>query len=83
MIYRKKIRSLCSIYADDTKIFKIFDDVYDTSLQQDIHSLIVCCDTLKMSLNSKKCKVMHIGKENPKHKYLLTDSVLRQRVQTE
>ena len=79
----ERIRSLCSIYADDTKIFKILDDLYDKSLQEDIDSLTKWCDSWKMSLNSKKCKVMHIGKKNPKHKYLLKDGVTGKFVETE
>ena len=63
----------CLLYADDTKIFKILRDLSDNSLQDEIDALQKWCTSWKMSLNCKKCKVMHFGKRNPKHTYFLSD----------
>jgi ribonuclease P/MRP protein subunit RPP40 len=43
------------------------------SMQQDINSVVKWCDKWLMKLNYSKCKIMHIGKNNPKSEYFMED----------
>ena len=40
-----------------------------STLQEDIGKIKEWCDKWSMCLNSSKCKVMHLGKNNPVRKY--------------
>lgn len=68
----------CKLYADDSKIMaEISKDntARDTLLlQQDIDALVGWTDTWLMRLNFEKCKVMHFGKDNPRHDYTMLDA---------
>jgi ribonucleases P/MRP protein subunit RPP40 len=44
-------------------------------LQEDIDRIVQWCDKWLMRLNVAKCKVMHIGKDNPKASYHMRDSL--------
>ena len=62
------LKSICKIYADDTKLFG-----YGDSLQTDLDKISNWARVWLMQLNASKCKVMHIGKTiNPK-RYTLVD----------
>ena len=71
--------NMCKLYADDSKIMaKINNDNPDADamgLQDDIDNIVIWSEKWKMKLNSKKCKVMHLGKINPKCSYYLHDTV--------
>ena len=52
-------------FADDTKLFGRVNTMEEiASMQEDINKLQQWANTWKMSFNTKKCKVMHTGKEN-------------------
>jgi hypothetical protein len=44
-------------------------------LQDDINRIVEWCDIWLMKLNVAKCKVMHVGKKNPRAEYAMKDSV--------
>ena len=59
----------CKIFADDTKLYDVsFNHV---RLQNDIKSLQIWSDKWKLFFNMDKCKVMHVGKCNPRHDYFI------------
>ena len=62
-------------FADDTKLVGCVDDI--NSLHHDINALSEWCTIWQMPINVKKCHVMHIGIDNPKHKYWLSDEMLK------
>ena len=62
-----ELNSFCKIFADDTKI-------YDKStnynrLQEDLNCLQNWSDKWNLYFNVEKCKVLHVGKNNPEHDY--------------
>ena len=58
------------IFADDTKIYSTIEnkDKYD-NLQLCINKLVKWTETWLLNFNSDKCKVLHIGKNNPHYEY--------------
>ena len=62
------------------KITSIADAI---ALQDDIRRLVKWCETWKMRLNANKCKVMHVGKKNPRAKYYLFDSESKEDIELE
>lgn len=62
-----------SLYADDCKIYCIFyklnEKLKKEHLQDDINSLVKWCSEWSMNLNTEKCEVMHIGRNNPRTDY--------------
>ena len=66
------IKSICKIFADDTKIYNITDK--HNTLQEDLNSLITWSEKWQLFFNGQKCKCLHHGKDNPKHTYYLETS---------
>ena len=67
-----------SLFADDSKVFtKIVKDESTILqgrwgkevLQKDLDNIKVWAGKWKMEFNVGKCKIMHLGKDNPKHTY--------------
>ena len=57
-------------FADDTKIGNTMVTMEDrTKLQQALDKLCQWADTWGMAFNTKKCKVMHMGRNNPNHQF--------------
>ena len=64
----------CSIkmFADDTKLFRTVKSIDDCNiLQNDLDTLSQWTNEWLLSFNVDKCKVMHIGKNNPKLEYTM------------
>ena len=62
-----EVNSFCKVFADDTKI-------YDKStnynrLQENLNRLQNWSDKWNLYFNVEKCKVLHVGKNNPEHDY--------------
>ena len=57
----------CKIFTDDTKLYDSANNY--ANLQKDLLILEKWSDKWKLHLNVDKCKVMHIGKLNPKFDY--------------
>ena len=61
-----------SKFADDTKFGRIIRNEEDQiKMQQDIERLMEWAEVWQMEFNSKKCKLMHFGKTNPKYNYVM------------
>ena len=68
------INSDLKIFADDTKTFSEIKTTEDRdALQNDLDLLVEWSEKWLLKFNSKKCKVLHIGKNNPKYKYYIRD----------
>lgn len=68
------VKSHCKLFADDAKLYKQIANVQDfEAIQEDLFEL--CRWTLKWQLffNLNKCKVLHIGQNNPQYSYKMTD----------
>ena len=69
-----QVNSFCKLFADDAKLYKDLQNLEDfESLQVDLDKL--CQWTIKwlMFFNVNKCKVMHIGKNNPRFDNEMSD----------
>ena len=59
-------------FADDTKaVHKVVDESDQEDLQSDINSLMGWSEDWLMLFNASKCKVVHIGKQNPGFNYTM------------
>ena len=71
----ERFKNLCSLYADDCKIYCIFNKdnevLLQGQLQSDIDSLIDWCKEWSMDLNIDKCEIVHIGRSNPQSEYYM------------
>ena len=64
-------------FADDTKIRNTMVTMEDmTKLQQALDKLCQWADMLGMAFNTKKCKVMHMGRNNPNHQFAMGGHML-------
>ena len=71
------------LFADDSKIFtRIVSETSKTNpqgnygrevLQRDLNNIKEWANKWKMEFNVDKCKVMHLGRLNPKHTYTMGD----------
>ena len=60
------------MFADDTKLFRTVKTIDDCNiLQNDLNTLSQWTNDWLLSFNVDKCKVMHIGKNNPKLDYTM------------
>ena len=67
-------RSKLKLFADDTKLYKSIKDVADKEiLQTDLNSLIGWSNKWQLPFNIGKCKLLHLGTENPEFQYILTN----------
>ena len=76
-----------SLFADDSKIFtrivseknkKGTDNVNGNEvLQEYLNKIREWADKWKMEFNVDKCKIMHLGKTNPKHAYTMGGGTLQ------
>ena len=65
------IKNKAKLFADDTKILAKTNSTPESSLQKDIDSVLEWTSTWLMRLNLDKCKVMHLGKNNPRTNYTM------------
>ena len=66
----EKIKNIMEMYADDSKVISEGSVMSRSELQADINEIDNWFKKWSMSLNSKKCKIMHYGKKNPKKQLL-------------
>jgi len=64
------IASLIYMYADDTKVSRAVNcDMDRVALQGDLDQLVEWSRIWQLQFNVGKCKVMHLGRANPKAEY--------------
>ena len=69
-----EVSSFCKLFADDAKLYKDLENLEDFEMiQNDIDKL--CQWTIKwlMFFSVDKCKILHIGKDNPNFDYQMED----------
>ena len=67
-----QVDSSVQLFADDTKLYRRVSGTTD-NLQADIDALVNWSEEWLLPFNSSKCKVMHIGSQNPEQSYHLKD----------
>ena len=85
IIYINHLTSRVLKIADDTKLYRAIASNHDIlSLSSDINKLCCWSKEWQMLLNVEKCKVMHIGANNPKYyiqwAILLSQKLVRRRI---
>jgi hypothetical protein len=71
------VESNLKIFADDTKIFRLINNINDKELlQRDLDKILEWSSTWQMPFNIDKCKVIHYGGNNQNYDYTLNDQPL-------
>jgi hypothetical protein len=61
---------VCSVYADNTKIYNTVKDALNkVQLQDDLDSLVKWADTWQQHFNVDKCKLLHLENNNKQQDY--------------
>ena len=69
-------------FADDTKVAQPQrNDTDRAALQGALNRLTEWADRWGMAFNVQKCKVMHVGRNNPRHEYSMAGTVLSETVE--
>ena len=68
--------SICRMFADDCKLYGLVGNENLNKLQIDLCELERWSLKWQLPFNVKKCKVLHFGKNNPEHEYVLYDHIL-------
>ena len=64
--------SKVKIFADDTKVYNSINKTDDVDcLQNSIDEMFMWTQKWLLKFNKDKCKVIHLGKKNPKNKYFI------------
>ena len=84
----EEVLSTLKLFADDTKLYREIQNDHDKEiLQNDLNELMDWSVKWQLPFNIEKCKVLHLGKNNPKHKYSIksgtNNEVLLQEVEEE
>ena len=67
------IRSHIKLFADDTKVYRKIEDVFDCQdLLKDLNSLNNWSQQWKLAFHPQKSSVLRIGKNSPKFSYTMT-----------
>lgn len=75
-------QSTGKLFVDDAKIYQRIRNADDgTTLQQDLEKLKEWSQKWLLHFNEEKCKVMHIGRSNPRYEYYLSPSALEETVE--
>jgi hypothetical protein len=71
-IERRRLDVLVKKFADDTKGAKVIRGAEDRDkMQEALNCLCDWADSWGMAFNYSKCKVMHVGRKNPKYDYFM------------
>ena len=71
------------VFADDTKNFKEINSQDDArKLQESLDLLVEWSEKWLLRFNSSKCKVLHIGKNNPRYEYHIKDGNETRKLET-
>ena len=68
----EKINSIISMFADDTKLFlPLTSDSSHDEIVADLNYLQLWAEKMQMKFHPSKCKIMHMGKNNPRRDYVM------------
>ena len=73
--------NICRLFADDCKLYGAIGkdmDLVDNKLQVDLTGLENWSKRWQLPFNAQKCKVMHFGKDNPRHSYSMNGHTLEE-----
>ena len=71
--------ALIQMFADDTKVATTIENENDgIKMQKIIDNLVEWADKWKMAFNTKKCKIIHVGHNNPRIKYYMKGNELEE-----
>ena len=69
------VKNDLEVYADNSKLFGPAASTENcSSLQEDLNNLCLWATAWMLEFNSHKCKVLHLGPNNPCHSYHMIDS---------
>ena len=77
----KCVISHTKMFADDTKLYARCRDTgvqNHSQMQADLEALVRWSKTWLLPFNQKKCKILHLGPENPRRQYTLLGSPITQ-----
>ena len=67
------------LFADDTKIYSVIDWLNPIFILQDgIDKCVQWSEVWQLSFNFSKCKILHLGRLNPKLSYTMAGNVLEE-----
>ena len=73
------VESMCQLFADDAKIFRNVSSREDCiKLQNDLDKLTEWSARWQLPFNVEKCKSLHKGKKNSRHRYVMDIQELEQ-----
>lgn len=68
------IRNNLAMFADDTCIYKVIENINDCDdLQSDLNALVKWSQDWGLDFNPDKCAVLRVGKDPPPYTYTMTD----------
>ena len=70
------IHNFCKLFADDCKLFGNVKVDEENTVQHDLTNLVDWSKRWQQPFNAKKCKVMHLGRNNPNHAYQMNGHTL-------
>ena len=73
----QQVSSCVKLFADDTKLYRRVTNG-STELQADIDALVKWSKEWLLPFNSTKCRVMHLGRRNAEHSYLLDGASIQE-----
>jgi hypothetical protein len=79
------VNSLCSMYADDTKIYGTAETEDDSVIiQKDLDNLVDWADKWQLRFNADKCHTLQLGNKNKKYEYSMRkhDEVIRVKLES-
>ena len=66
------VEALVLLFADDTKVARVVQNDDDRKrMQETIDKLVEWAEKWGMTFHANKCKIMHIGRNNPGYKYVM------------
>ena len=69
------VLSLIKLFADDTKAYKSILSLKDNlDLQKSINNMVDWSKVWLLGFNGTKCKVLHVGRNNPHYKYTIEEN---------
>ena len=66
------VKCIVSMFADDTKLYTVLTDRNSNlKLNNDLTSMQTWSSRMQLTFNIEKCKVLHLGGNNPNHQYTM------------